>query len=453
MAIPWQKLLRAIEDKQALPIIGPSLTSVTINGQELTLHQWLAPLVAEQLGLKDSTNFTSLNDVAVRHLMNNGERIRLYEEIRGVIHCTIKNGDYQIPQIIKDIASITDFDLIISCCFDPFLALALEAERPGFQADSHSVGKFYPGHDQIDLPDTLPDTFLYHILADYKTYPDFGVWEEDFMEFVCGLIETPKDNRKNLFRHLRNRSLLFLGSPFDDWMVRFFLRVAKGQRLSDRSGPFDYLTQQPESTDSPLVFFFDHVVKSGEIINSHPNEFVQELAQRWRDENLGTSVDAFLDSLGDDPEKGSIFISYSHDDLEIAANLAIALKTAGLPVWMDKNRLKAGGDWENHLKRAVKKRSSLFLSLVSQATENDEDRSRFVHKERDWAADQQMPGYIFYIPIIIDHSPAPPCNEPESLGTKLQSYQMKDGKLTGELARLLKKYHQEWKEEGEVIDA
>jgi hypothetical protein len=29
---------------------------------------------------------------------------------------------------------------------------------------------------------------------------------------------------------------------------------------------------------------------------------------------------------------------------------------------------------------------------------------------------------------------------------------MRGGKLTGELARLLKKYHKEWTEEGEVID-
>lgn len=453
MEIPWDKLLRAISDGQVLPILGPGVSTIAVDGEDQTIRRWLAPKLAERLGVSAPLDGElGLNEVAVRHLMKKGDRIRIYEETREIIHSVIKRGDFEIPQTLRDLASITDFDLFITSSFDPFLGMALEATRPGFQADSRTVGKFYPGHDNIDLPDDVSNGYIYHILGDYKSYPDFGVWEEDYMEFICGLIEAPKDTRRNLFRNLRNRSLLLIGSPFDDWMVRFFLRVAKGQRLSDRSGPFDYLAENPELVDSPLVFFFDHVVKSGEVLGSKPEDFIRELSRRWKEENLGGSVSGFLDSLGEDPEKGCIFISYSHDDLEIAAQLAIALKTAGLPVWMDKNRLKAGGDWESHLKRAVKKRASLFISLISRATESDVNRERFVHREREWAADEQMPGYVFYIPVIIDDTPAPPQREPEVLGTKFQSYEMRGGKLTGELARLLKKYHKEWTEEGEVID-
>jgi len=451
--IPWDKLLRSIEDGQVLPVLGPGVTNISVNGKNHTIRQWLAPLLAERLGVALPTGESlNLNDIAVRHLINKGDRITIYEETRGILHEVIKSGQFEIPQSLRNLAAITDFDLFITSSFDPFLGMAMEAARPGFKADTKTVGKFYPGHDNIDLPEDISNGYIYHVLGDYKSYPDFGIWEEDYMEFICGLIEAPKDTRRNLFRNLRNRSLLLLGSPFDDWMVRFFLRVAKGQRLSDRSGPFDYLAENTDETDSPLVFFFDHVVKSGEVLGSNPEDFIEELSNRWKKENLGGSVDEFLDSLGDDPEKGAIFISYSHDDLKIAADLAIALKNAGLPVWMDKNRLKAGGDWENHLKRAVKKRSSLFVSLISKATESDITRKRFVHKEREWAADEQMPGYIFYIPVIIDDTPAPPQREPESLGTKFQSYEMRDGKITSELALLLKKYHQEWCEEGEVID-
>lgn len=453
MGIPWEKILRAVSDRQVLPILGPSVTTIAVDGRSLTIREWLAPLLAEKLGVaKPGDHGIGLNEVAVRHLMNKGDRIRIYEETREIIHNVIKGGDFSIPQPLRDLAAITDFDLFITSSFDPFLGMAMEEARPGFQVNSKSVGKFYPGHDNIDLPDDVSNGYIYHILGDFKTYPDFGVWEEDYMEFICGLIEAPKDTRRNLFRNLRNRSLLLIGSPFDDWMVRFFLRVAKGQRLSDRSGPFDYLAENPDEVNSPLVFFFDHVVKSGEVLGSKPEDFVAELSRRWKEENLGGSVAEFLESLGDDPEKGCIFISYSHDDMEVAANLAIALRTAGLPVWMDKNRLKAGGDWENHLKRAVKKRASLFISLISEATESDEERQRFVHREREWAADEQMQGYIFYIPVIIDGSPAPPRNEPEALGMKFQSYEMRDGVITGELARLLMKYQQEWLEEGEVID-
>jgi TIR domain len=146
--------------------------------------------------------------------------------------------------------------------------------------------------------------------------------------------------------------------------------------------------------------------------------------------------------------KDSVFISYSHDDLEAAATLAAGLKAAGIPVWLDRRRLNPGSDWEQALKKAVKSRASLFLSLISVATEGNPDR--FVHKERQWAADVHVDGEIFYIPVMIDDT-SKPTHEPEVFA-HLHRWPLPGGHVTNEFAALLTGYLDQYQQEREIRD-
>ena len=144
------------------------------------------------------------------------------------------------------------------------------------------------------------------------------------MEFICGLLEN-RDTLENLFRLLGSRDLLLLGAPSDDWIVRFFLRAARGKRLSDRvkSG---YLVENRALLGEPMIFFFDKAVKATRIIDGPPHAFASALAVRWR-EAYGVigDADAFLLRQPDEMPRGSVYISYSHDDIAIAARVGMAL--------------------------------------------------------------------------------------------------------------------------------
>ena len=107
-----------------------------------------------------------------------------------------------------------------------------------------------------------------------------------------------------------------------------------------------------------------------------------------------------------------------------------------------------GGDWERKVKRAVKSRSSLFLSLISKATEANPDR--FVHDERRWAAEVHVPGEIFYIPVIIDDTEVPQ-REPEAFA-KLHRYHLPGGKPTPAFIAKLLGYLKQYNGSGEVRD-
>ncbi len=61
-----------------------------------------------------------------------------------------------------------------------------------------------------------------------------------------------------------------------------------------------------------------------------------------------------------------VFLSYSHDDREIAKSLIDALKAQGVPVWTD-NDTAVGANWEDHLRAAMGKADAVIF-LVTPAS-------------------------------------------------------------------------------------
>lgn len=443
-SIPWDDLLDDIHEKQILPVIGKGLILVDgPDGNRIPYTDALAPRLAEFLGAGIIPG-ESLNDLACRYLMARGNPAMIYEGVKKLVRAD--STSLTPPPELLAIASIRDFDLFVNATFDSFLVRSLVSSRPGFDPEKSGIATFRANHP-VDLPEPLPSTFVYNILGTTATFPDFAVWEEDYLEILCGIIEAPKDNLKNLLRELKNRSLLLIGSPFDDWIVRFFMRVAKQGRFSLHTG-IDYLADSPENFGKPLVFYFDKNAGHPSIIPLTPADFVTELHARWVKRYASISPQQLLASLPDDMQRGYIFISYSRDDHEIVLKFAAALHAAGLPVWLDKKRLKPGGDWEQAIKLAVKSRASLFLSLISHATECIPDR--FVHTERQWAADMHVPGQIFYIPVVLD-GVAPIEKEPAEFSRK-HRYQAPAGEVSADFVQLLHSYLEQYRTKGEILD-
>ena len=111
--------------------------------------------------------------------------------------------------------------------------------------------------------------------------------------------------------------------------------------------------------------------------------------------------------------RGAIFLSYAREDEAAAITLKAGLESAGCDVWFDRERLKAGANFERRLDQEVKERCALFLAVVSRHTENMS--VGYVVKERNWAAERAemfTESEIFYVPIVIDDTPLPLTKEP-----------------------------------------
>jgi N-acetylmuramoyl-L-alanine amidase len=95
------------------------------------------------------------------------------------------------------------------------------------------------------------------------------------------------------------------------------------------------------------------------------------------------------------------FISYAHEDTEIATRLYEDLRRLGAEPWLDKIDLIGGQDWQEAIRRAVQE-CSHFLALLSSHSVN---KRGFVQKELRQAIsvlEEFPPGEIFIIPVRLE---------------------------------------------------
>jgi hypothetical protein len=438
----WRSLLRDIHAGQVLPVIGPEVVTMPPpDGQQVPLCRHLAAELARRLGVTLAADASpTLNAVACAWLLSGQSSKGLYDELRELV------DDLSVPppRALLDLASITDFGLYISSTFDPLLGQALQQSRPGFIL-ARGSSDFHPNNPR-DLPQPLPNPFIFHILGTHNTYPDFVVWEEDYIEYVCGLLRS-QDNLRVLFDQLHNRDLLLIGSPFNDWIVRLFLRVAKGKRFSEPrdQGRQDYVADEPATVGQPTIFFYQKHVGSTRIIPGDPRAFAAELARQWRERYAPGAQGDLLQRMSDDLPRGAVFLSYSRDDLAAATELARGLMAAQVPVWMDKGRLSAGENYDRSLEHAVKNDASFFVSLISKASESDADR--YVHRERAWAAQRHVDGFVYYVPVLIEDLPH--VEREPAVFARLQRESLPGGRVTPAFGRRMQHLVEEYRASGQ----
>jgi TIR domain/SIR2-like domain len=407
----WEELLLFIEDGRVIPVVGERAVTIAPNND--LLYDWLALRLAEELRLPVAgfPPAPSLNQVVTAWLLRGGSSKRIYLTLYRIL----ERKDFPAPgSALCDLAGIRDFDLFLTTTFDHLLEQALNASWFDGKGEIN-VYAFSPSARLKDLPDSSEDRgssrtaltpSVYHLLGQVSTIPEYVVWEEDALEFVCALGQQMREMH-NLASELKERALLILGLNFSDWLVRFFLRVAKQRPLSQRGQErTEYLAEgRPELLPESMVLFFGTLTKSIQIIQCDPVKFSAELARRWHERNPVSSQTSRASGPPPRMPRGAIFISYAREDVQVVWKMKQQLEEGGCVVWFDLERLKPGDHWSGELEDEVSKRCSLFISVISRTTETESEA--YYHKERHWAAkraEKFSQGEPFYLPVIIDDS-------------------------------------------------
>lgn len=101
-----------------------------------------------------------------------------------------------------------------------------------------------------------------------------------------------------------------------------------------------------------------------------------------------------------------VFLAHASEDKKFVKSLYSRLKSEGFDPWMDEENIMPGEKWEDKIREAIKK-SRIFLACISK---NSISKDGYVQKELRMALselEQKPPGYIYFIPGIIDDSEIP----------------------------------------------
>ena len=387
----WEALLGHIAGRHVIPVLGRDLLCLEVDGQPITLNQYLARCLAAKIGIPetDLPATPDVNDVISRYLNGSGRRLdRLYQYVYQILH---DPPMLPIPRPLQQLAEISDFPLYVSTTVDPLLENALNTVR--FGGDRQTATFAFQPKKKVGLPqpfEAMDGPAVYYLLGQAvpergaPTPGSFVLSEEDLVEFLYALRpDNANDGLDRLFQALKENYLLMLGGGFSDWVTRFFLRIAKYGRLFNDDGPGEFLAENHEN-DSNLVLFLRLFRQQSKVYSRSrdagtcldpvqtPVEFVDELWRRWTAQNRPVVPVPQIAATRSMPSafmpKGAVFISYAREDLPAVQRIKAGLDAAGVQAWFDMEQLKPAQIWENSIRENIE-RCSYFLPVVSRQTE------------------------------------------------------------------------------------
>lgn len=460
----WDELLAYIEERRVVPVVGPGLVEVELDGTSQPLMRVLATRLAERLRVDASalSATPSLNDVASAFVAKGGRREELYPKIR----LLLRDLNPKPTAALTRLAEIPGFELFVSVTFDGLLGDALNQVR--FGGEPHTLQLSFSPNKADDLPrdwTTTRPPVVYHLLGKLSAAPEYAVTDEDVLEFVTSLQSEVK--RPNLlFDELRGGHLLVIGAAFPDWLARFFLRAAKNRQLSLARSEREIIVDPAGANDPQLVSFVRNFSYGTRLVGFEPGAFVAELHRRWvaaghalatpsappppasaaaaatpgaATETRAPTAPAIVAS---EPREsmlpGSVFLSYAKEDLQHVLALKAALDRAGVEAWLDKERLEAGDMYDQKIRRFIKT-CGAFVPVISRNTERRMEG--YFRKEWKLASEraQGIAEHIpFILPVVVDDTPEYGASVPENF-LSAQWTRLVNGQSGGEFEqRLLK---------------
>jgi TIR domain/SIR2-like domain len=434
----WDDLLRFIEERRVIPIVGPELLMVATEDRPRLLYDWIAERLAAKLNV-DTRRLPqpyTLNDVVCWFLADRGRREEAYVRLRAVL----KDATFEPPAALRKLASITDFDLFVSTTFDPLLETAINLERFGGAPSTEVIG--YTPNRVTDLPaerDRLTRPVVYHLFGKLSASPTYVISDEDLLEYLCAL-QSEHLAPERLFHELEHNHLLVIGSGLTNWVARLFLRMAKRQRLSAPRDVSEVLADDHTAQDERLVSFLQQVSAHTRVYRG-AERFVSELFQRWQARRksapaaLHAAPTRFLPPAREMPDN-AVFISYAREDLAAVQQLKAGLEAAGVSTWFDIDRLEGGDDYDHRIQRNIG-RCSYFIPVISANTQRRLEA--YFRREWGYALDRtrnMADGALFILPVTLDATSPAAALVPERFKA-LHFTHLPGGEVTPEFARRL----------------
>ena len=384
----WDELLDLITEKKLTPVLGKEMYTFKDGDKLAPLDNYLSQKILELHKVSDR-NASSLSE-AVNYLENEKE-IKTMDIIRK-LKSIVKDINFELP-LLSEFLKITDLNYFINTAvYNTVLENKIyEARKQKTNSINFSINESLSKCPDLN---NLTEPFVFNVFGSLLNTVDPALSEEDLLEYT-GSFKEKMSSDPNIVNALKNKSLLFLGCSFPDWMVRFALRLLSNEPLHDWGSKRTVIVVNDPSDlrneQNSFLKNYDVITYEGST-----SEFVNELSGQWKKRNPT------------DGKNRSIFLSYTRADMQAVENLKKGIEQIGnITCWYDKRELEPGDDWREKIVVNIRK-ADLFMPLISANSLEHEDG--YVQKEwlqgtNEWVfrnADKKADKYL--IPVIIDDS-------------------------------------------------
>lgn len=214
---------------------------------------------------------------------------------------------------------------------------------------------------------------LYYVFGRADKNKDYTVVEKDAMTVIKKWLSNPPTN---LMTYMNNKSILALGTKFDDWLFRFFWFALHRDPDKLNDGQVSISLASESEVDQRLKSFLDNE----KIPHSSMDSIIQNILADY-----DTMESEYQKRYGQNTD---IFISYADSSYETVRHLFYSLTEAGFKVWFDKTEIHVGDSHKAAIINAINK-CKVFIPVITNAVKEvvSEDISQFHYfRDVEWQA-------------------------------------------------------------------
>lgn len=205
----------------------------------------------------------------------------------------------------------------------------------------------------------------------------FGYDEDDKLEIIADWLNPTLDRYPEaLYRYIQTKKVLAIGCKLDDWLFRFFWYSLRRNVLTLKSNKYVDTSDKYKKGSVAIELNTDdredeklkaYLERNGLFFGCDAHAFVHDFLDKLTIKDNGLCM---YKGLKSNLESRECFISYAHEDFDIAYHLYLALKDRGFSVWIDSQKLLPGSEYEQRINHAIDQ-CEVFLPVLSNTISND----------------------------------------------------------------------------------
>lgn len=390
----WDIILDAIEQRRIVPIIGDEFFYVDSGLGQVNYKQYVLDVLVEKF---DKFNLSQ----NVRPDFNLvADSIKLSNQMQSVMG-TFKDSTsiyYEINDIVKKTPIVCEPCLAAFLTAFKFPLILSTSYIPGLEAifNNNVTIKAYDKTPRVDISEVnVNKPTLYYLFGKCsKANRTYMVTEDDLLDYMhyWHNLET---RPQKLSEYLNDKFLLLLGCSYPNWLFRFFWHSIKNfNLLSGNEGVKGIVASNMLDEDNEISRFLSRIDTRGYV---NAKFLMEELTKKRHVEKIT------IEEKGEEFSNNNhdIFVSYSHEDKELAAKVAGKLEYYGATVWFDSSAL-IGSDLYDQIIQEKIATCQRFVPILSQTTAKTQ--RGYFRKEWSLALDELKfrLGSPYIAPICVD---------------------------------------------------
>lgn len=391
-AVNWQNLLRAVQNRECILVLGPETAAIERDGRRVPLPTLLAQHLARavyaynsDVMLVDETNpayvAKALEDaIFAREVARNPNYSRgsARETLAVIINKFYAQYSFRDFPVYGQLAKMP-FHFIVETTPVLFLAQALDDENK-FGAKCLFYHYANPTHNNsinIQENDIQADApLVYHLFGSLEQPASMVVTETDQLAFLDAVLQ--KENTASIPSSVAihftsgkegyfNKTFVFLGFDFNQWRLRLILHlIGRYQRQKET-----YALQNPSDLDALTAFFYS---------NNFDVRFVDTPAERFLSDFEMALQQPLVAPTPENP-KLKVFLLYDPGDEAEKNDLYIQLtplrRTELIQTW-DESQILPGADWEQEINRRMAEADIILLLVTPNFFSSDDIYEKYL---------------------------------------------------------------------------